>query len=132
MDCFVYGTLTDSDTAATLLDRFDYRGQATLSGLHRVDGRYPTLLPGGSVTGTVLRTDEVATLDSYEGVDSGLYVRVTVPRTDGGTVETYVGEPGRLGVPDEWPGDGGFERQVRAYIDGNDVTVRPAPQSRDG
>lgn len=131
MDCFVYGTLTDRETASAVLDEFAYRGPATLEGLRRVDGAYPTLVPGGSVTGRILATDELAALDRYEGVDRGLYVRVTVPRTDGGTVETYVGHPGRLGVPDEWPdvetdtGEAGdeFEERVRASLDR--VVVRP-------
>jgi hypothetical protein len=30
---------------------------ATLHGLHRVEGQYPTLAPGGSVAGRVLRTE---------------------------------------------------------------------------
>ncbi len=127
MEFFVYGTLTDSETAASLLDSFEYRGKATLSGLRRVDGKYPTLLPGGSVTGRILETDEVATLDSYEGVDQGLYVRVSVPRENGETIETYVGDPGLLGVSAEWPGDEPFGQRVRAFLAETDVRVRPSP-----
>jgi len=121
--CFVYGTLTDPDTAAELLDSFSYDGPATLHGLHRVEGAYPTLLPGGSADGRILETPDVERLDRYEGVDSGLYVRVSLPCEDGRAVETYVGDPGRLGVADEWPGDGPFADRVRAYIDDHDVSV---------
>lgn len=121
--CFVYGTLTDRDTVDAVLDTVEFRGPATLSGLHRVEGEYPTLLPGGETTGRLLRTPDVAALDRYEGVDRGLYVRVTVPCDDGGAVETYVGNPERLGVGDEWPGDGPFADRVRASLDDNDVSV---------
>jgi len=53
MDVFVYGTLADRDRAAAVLgpDGFVVLGTARLDGLHRVDGRYPTLVPGGSVDG---------------------------------------------------------------------------------
>jgi gamma-glutamylaminecyclotransferase len=124
MECFVYGTLTDSETAESVLDSVECRGSATLSGLQRVEGEYPTLVPGGSVTGRILATDEVTALDRYEGVDSGLYVRVSVPRETGGSVETYVGNPDPLGVPDEWAGEGAFEQRVRAYLDEYEVLVR--------
>jgi len=133
MEYFVYGTLTDPAVASTVLDEFSYCGPATLEGLHRVDGAYPTLLPGGSTDGRLLVTDEVAALDRYEGVDRGLYVRVTVPCTDGGTVETYVGHPDRLDVPDECPDaapeagrnpEASFEERVSEALEG--VVVRPA------
>lgn len=125
MLCFVYGTLTERATAAQVLSAFSFRGAATLSGLHRVDGEYPTLVPGGDVEGRLLQTPELERLDSYEGVDQGLYVRVSVPCVGSGTetVETYVGHPARLGVADNWPGDGSFDQRVRTYLAGNDVVV---------
>jgi len=123
MECFVYGTLTDSKTATTVLDSVEYRGPATLTGLHCVDGEYPTLLPGGSVSGQILVTHDEAALDSYEGVDRGLYVRVTVPYESGGTVETYVGDPARLGLDASWPGGGTFENRVCEYLDDETVVV---------
>ena len=123
MRCFVYGTLTDPDTAGGLLDSFTYDGRATVNGLHRVDGTYPTLLPGGAAMGRILVTPETEAIDRYEGVVSGLYVRVTLPCDDGDTIETYVGDPDRLGVDNEWPGDGPFDDRVRAYLDANDVRV---------
>jgi gamma-glutamylaminecyclotransferase len=121
--CFVYGTLTDPDTAAEVLPSFSYDGPATLHGLHRVDGAHPTLLPGGTVNGRILTTPAVETLDHYEGVGRGLYVRVTLPCDDGGTVETYVGDPARLGVDDGWSSDGPFADCVRSYLDDHDVRV---------
>jgi len=126
MDVFVYGTLTDASRGAAVLDEFAYVGPATLSGLHRVEGRYPTLAPGGSVAGRLLRTDEVDALDRYEGVDRGLYVRVSVPVVDGEAAddspdrpeeaEVYVGDPARLDAPADWPGDGGFGARVRRFV----------------
>lgn len=124
MELFVYGTLTDSETAESVLDSFEYGPPATLSGLRRVEGAYPTLLPGGSVTGRLLETDEVAALDRYEGIDRGLYVRVSVPRETGDSVSTYVGNPEPLGVPDEWLGEGEFEERIRDYLDENEVYVQ--------
>lgn len=131
MEVFVYGTLTDETQVAGLLDDYAFRGAAVLDGMHRVEGQYPTLAPGGSSDGRILATDEVATLDQYEGVDRGLYVRVSVPCEDawewvdpgdashveaGPTVETYVGAPAALGVDEEvlWPGEGSFEERVQA------------------
>jgi gamma-glutamylcyclotransferase (GGCT)/AIG2-like uncharacterized protein YtfP len=127
MDVFVYGTLTDPDRAAAVVEDARFLGAARLVGLHDVEGRYPTLAPGGSTTGRILRTDDVEGLDAYEGVEGGLYVRVTVPRADGSTVETYVGDPVRLGVADAvtWPGDDPFPDRVATYVDRNEVVVRP-------
>ena len=152
MDVFVYGTLTDRERAGAVLDEVAYRGPAVLSGLHRVDGAYPTLAPGGTVDGRILSTDDVAALDRYEGVADGLYVRVSVPLADadsgdldarvsaspadasrdaaendarGRTVETYVGDPDRLDAPVDWPGDGLFPDRVRSYLADADVVVRP-------
>lgn len=124
MDVFVYGTLTDRERTADILDRFTYRSSAVLAGLHRVDGQYPTLSPGGETTGRILSTPEIDALDGYEGIASGLYVRVTVPRADGGTVEVYVGDPTRLGVSDDWPAGGAFGERVRDYVAVNDIVVR--------
>jgi gamma-glutamylaminecyclotransferase len=128
MEVFVYGTLTDRERTASVLDSFAYRGRAVLSGLHRVDGNYPTLAPGGEVTGRLLVTEEVAALDAYERVDRDLYVRVSVPTADGDdTVETYVGDPDRLDAPVDWPADGDFADRVRTYVRDHDVTVSTDP-----
>lgn len=125
MDVFVYGTLTDPETAGRVLgDDYEYGPEVRLDGLHRVDGRYPTLAPGGSVEGRLLRTDRVADLDAYEGVDSGLYVRAAVPREAGGAVETYVGDPARLGADADWPGEGSFAERVPDYVANERVVVR--------
>jgi len=125
MDVFVYGTLTDPNRARAVVDDARFRGAARLVGLHVVEGHYPTLAPGGSATGRILRTDHVAALHAYEGVAAGLYVRVTVPCDDGSTVQTYVGDPTRLGVAEEvdWPGAGSFADRVRAYVDRTDVGI---------
>lgn len=141
MDCFAYGTLTDPDRAGSVLDGFEYRGEAVLDGLHRVEGRYPTLAPGGTTVGRILRTEDVAALDSYEGVDRGLYVRVAVPgygtragagdgtHDYGGEVQVYVGDPARLDADAEWPGDGPFEERVERYLREADVEVRRTPST---
>jgi gamma-glutamylcyclotransferase (GGCT)/AIG2-like uncharacterized protein YtfP len=139
MDVFVYGTLTDPDRVATVVDSFVFVGPAVLEGCHPVVGRYPTLRPGGETAGRLLRTPDIDALDAYEGVETGPYVRVSVPRTDGGTVAVYVGDPDALvdgdrpadGLsPDddrstEWHGDGPFADRVRRYVEAEDVVVRP-------
>lgn len=144
---FVYGTLTDPDRVDTVLEgrppsRYELGEEVTLEGLHRVDGRYPTLAPGGSVDGRLLSVDKrgLEALDRYEGIDSGLYVRVSIPRaeTDGGadpgsreSVAVYVGDPERLGVADrvDWPEPDGdietFVACVRRYLERNSIVVRP-------
>ncbi|ADB61902.1 AIG2 family protein [Haloterrigena turkmenica DSM 5511] len=129
---FVYGTLTDPERVASLLEdgpgEYEFAGPATLEGLHRVDGRYPTLVPGGSVEGRLLAVDEPALerLDRYEGVDRDLYVRVAVSGPDDRRVWIYVGDPGRLGAhaADGWPDDRPFRDAVRAAIVPNTTVVR--------
>ena len=126
MDVFVYGTLTDRDRAAAVLgdDGFEFVGTARLRGLHRVEGRYPTLAPGGCVEGRLLHTDRIEALDHYESVADGLYVRVSVPG-DGEAIAVYVGDPDRLGVSEsiEWSGDGPFDERVERYVLGGGVQV---------
>jgi gamma-glutamylcyclotransferase (GGCT)/AIG2-like uncharacterized protein YtfP len=117
VEFFVYGTLTDPERATAILSEWTDHGEAVLDGLHRVEGQYPTLAPGGTTDGRILATPEVDALDEYEGVDSGLYVRVTVPRADGGQVAVYVGDPNRLDAAAEWPGTGPFPERVRSYLD---------------
>ncbi len=115
MEVFVYGTLTDPDRVDALLDTWSFGPDARLRGLRRVEGRYPTLVPGDSVDGRILRTPEIDRLDAYEGVDSGLYVRVELP---GEGVSLYVGRPDRLGTVESvrWPGEGSFEERVRGHL----------------
>lgn len=131
MLAFVYGTLTDPDRADAVLEEWRFDGGATLEGLHRVDGRYPTLAPDGSTPGRLLATDEVSALDAYEGVDRGLYVRIAVPVTtpgggghDGTDAAVYVGDPDRLDAAATWPGDGPFPERVRRVVAERDVAVR--------
>ena len=126
---FVYGTLSDPERAAAVLDDWSFEGDAELVGLHRVDGEYPTLAPGGRVEGRLLRTHEVDRLDAYEGVDRGLYVRVAVPLVDDEstgdrTAAVYVGDPDALDAPAEWPGEGSFADRVAGYVASNDVEIR--------
>lgn len=127
MDVFVYGTLTDPEQAGAVLDSVEFVGRATLSGCHRVNGAYPTLAPGGEVDGRLLRTADIRALDEYEGVDRGLYVRVTVPLVaddaPGREVAVYVGNPEALDAPAEWPGDGPFRERVRAGLADHDAHV---------
>jgi gamma-glutamylcyclotransferase (GGCT)/AIG2-like uncharacterized protein YtfP len=127
MDVFVYGTLTEPERVATLLDSFAFVGGAVLDGLHPVEGVYPTLAPGGRTGGRLLRTDQRARLDAYEGVDGGHYARVTVPRADGDDrVTVYVGDPDALGVHESvcWPGEGPLATRVERYVATHDVVVR--------
>jgi len=127
MDIFVYGTLTEPERVASVVDAFVFVGAAVLEGCHPVAGRYPTLAPGGETAGRLLRTDDVDALDAYEGVEEGLYVRVSVPRTDDGTAAVYVGDPDALDVEDavDWPGSGPFAERVRRYFEAESVVVRP-------
>ena len=133
MNVFVYGTLSESDQADSVLHDYSYRGPAVLEGLQRVEGAYPTLAPGGSVAGRLMTTDDAAALDRYEGVKNGLYVRISVPLVTGsaegdgdesGRVEVYVGDPDRLDADAEWPGEGRFAERLLAYLVANDVRVR--------
>ncbi len=132
MDCFVYGTLTDPDRAASVLDAFEYRGDAVLRGMHRVEGTYPTLAPGGTVWERFLRTAGIDALDRYEGIERGLYVRVSVPfdattATAGDeSAAVYVGNPKRLSAAGvSWPGSGSFRERVERYVRGG-IGVRPS------
>lgn len=129
MDVFVYGTLTEPAQVGRVVDSYSFVGGAVLRGLHPVEGRYPTLAPGDRVAGRLLRTAGVRALDRYEGVDDGLYVRVSVPKrsADGEPVAVYVGDPDRLGVGDEvtWPGSGSFRERVERYVRDRDVAIEP-------
>lgn len=125
MEVFVYGTLTEPSRVASVVDSFVFVGDAVLEGLHPVEGRFPTLAPGGETGGRLLRTPDVDALDAYEGVDSDLYVRVAVPRTDGGEVAVYVGDPDPLDADADWPGEGPFADRVRTYVSTAGVAVRP-------
>jgi gamma-glutamylcyclotransferase (GGCT)/AIG2-like uncharacterized protein YtfP len=117
MDVFVYGTLTEPERVADVVDSFVFLGGAVLVGCHPVAGRYPTLAPGGETAGRLLRTEAVAALDAYEGVPE-TYVRARIPRTDDGRVDVYVGRPSAVDSdsPVDWPGDGPFARRVRRYL----------------
>jgi len=53
---FVYGTLTEPSTAERILDRYESDGPAVVRGLHRVEGEYPTLAPGGHCEERLLST----------------------------------------------------------------------------
>lgn len=142
---FVYGTLADPARADAVLDDWRYDGEAVLEGCRRVEGRYPTLAPGGDTRGRLLRTPELDALDAYEGVDDGLYVRVAVPLVgavgvpegslasagpaSGRSVAwVYVGDPDRLDVPANWPGEGPFAARVRRTCRSGDVAVRRFPE----
>lgn len=150
MDVFVYGTLTEPDRVAEVLDSFVFVGPATLTGLRLVEGRYPTLAPVDGATagndrraaetaGRLLRTEEIDALDEYERVDDGLYRRATVPldapdgpdATDRHPDEAavYIGDPNRLDADATWPGDGGFDERVAAHLDRSDVRVRLTPRT---
>jgi gamma-glutamylcyclotransferase (GGCT)/AIG2-like uncharacterized protein YtfP len=131
MDVFVYGTLTDPETVGEVVDSYAFVGAAVLEGLHPVTGQYPSLAPGGETGGRLLRTEAVAELDAYEGVDDGLYVRVSVPKVgpEGdrvGDVAVYVGNHDRLGVVEDvsWPGEGSLRERVAAYVEAEGVRVR--------
>ncbi|UWG49678.1 YtfP, gamma-glutamylcyclotransferase (GGCT)/AIG2-like family protein [Halalkaliarchaeum sp. AArc-CO] len=134
MDVFVYGTLTAPDRVGELLDSFVFVGAATLHGLHAVEGRYPTLAPGGRVAGRLLRTDEIERLDRYEGVDRGLYARVSVPVEDERIAEAavYVGDPERLDADVTWPGTGPFRDRVEEYLTTENVRIVPTPPNDRG
>ena len=132
MDVFVYGTLTEPDAVAKVADSFVFVGPATLTGLRLVEGRYPTLAPGGETAGRLLRTEEIDALDAYEDVDGGLYVRETVPLDAPAdypeAAAVYVGDPDRLDADATWPGAGPFGGRVRSVLDDRDVRVRLTPQ----
>lgn len=126
-EVFVYGTLTRPERVSRVLDSWAFGPDAVIDGLERVEGRYPTLIPGGSVAGRILETSEIGRLDTYEGVDRGLYVRVRIPWSNQpGAVLVYIGDPESLGadVEDAWPGDESFTDRVHAYLRSAEVSVR--------
>lgn len=123
---FVYGTLTDPERVEAVLDDWRFVGAAVLESLHPIDGRYPTLAPGGRTEGRLLVTPEIDRLDAHEGVEAGLYTRVEIPIVDGDRAWLYVGDPDRLDVPVDWPGEGPFGDRVRRYLDAEPVRVRRA------
>jgi len=141
VNVLVYGTLTEPEQVEKVLTEYAFHGEWVLCGLHRVEGTYPTLAPGGRVTGRLLSTPEIDRLDRYEGVDRGLYVRVAVPiegdpgdperegdptQPDGSNaVVVYVGDPTALGVEVEieWPDEGGFRTRVERYVREHAVSV---------
>ena len=132
MDVFVYGTLTAPERVRELLDSFAFVGPATLTGLHLVEGRYPTLAPGGRTAGRLLRTEEIGRLDRYEGVADGLYVRRAVPlsvaderdaRNYPAEAAVYIGDPDRLDADATWPGERAFAIRVDQYLESTDVRV---------
>ncbi|MGM0684783.1 MAG: gamma-glutamylcyclotransferase family protein [Halobacteriota archaeon] len=116
MDVFVYGTLTEPERVAAVLDSYVFVGPATLTGLRPVEGRFPTLAPGGETAGRLLRTDETAALDEYEGVDDGLYHRMSVPLDAPAghpdRAALYVGDPDRLDADATWPAVTGSDTTV--------------------
>ncbi|TQQ83600.1 gamma-glutamylcyclotransferase [Halonotius terrestris] len=145
---FVYGTLTDDEQVDGLLDSYRFVGDAVCHGLSRIDGRYPTLVPGDRVNGRLLETDEIRRLDRYEGVDRGLYHRFSLPVADSDdaderpqagereaitsdtagstTAIVYIGEPAGLGidtVDTAWPGPGPFDERVADYLGANPVRI---------
>lgn len=123
---FVYGTLTDDAQVAALLDSYRFVGEAVCVGFRRVDGRYPTLVPGESVTGRLLETSEIDRLDRYEGVDRGLYHRVSVSlasslasTVSATTASVYLAAPSALGLGSldrYWPGEGSFRARVDRHL----------------
>ena len=133
MDVFVYGTLTDPDRVDELLTDYAFGGDAVLEGLHRVEGVYPTLAPGGRVAGRLLATTEIDRLDRYEGVGSGLYARVDVSVADSfaeadelkesDTVAVYIGDSAALDASAEWPGEGPITVRAERYVRERGVRV---------
>jgi gamma-glutamylcyclotransferase (GGCT)/AIG2-like uncharacterized protein YtfP len=123
---FVYGTLTDDAQVAALLDSYRFAGDAVCVGFKRVDGRYPTLVPGESVSGRLLETSEIDRLDRYEGVDRGLYHRVSVSLASSlaaslsaTTAEVYLAAPNVIGLgslEEYWPGEGSFRARVDRHL----------------
>jgi len=132
MDIFVYGALTEPERVAAVADSFVFVGPATLDGLRLVEGRYPTLAPGGETAGRLLRTEAVDAIDAYEGVEGGLYVRETVPLDAPDdypeAAAVYVGDPDRLDANATWPGSGPFAERVAASLERADVRVRLTPE----
>lgn len=120
---FVYGTLTNEDRVASVLKTWRFGDDGLLRGFKRAEGRYPTLVPGGTTTGRFLWTPDQERFDAYESVSTGLYSRFDVPVVDNGSAIVYIGRPGRLGVSDEWPGNGSFEDRVQTYIETEAVEI---------
>lgn len=125
---FVYGTLTDEQQVAELLPEYQFKRRAVCRGLKRVDGSYPTLVPGDSVEGRLLATPAQARLDRYEGVEQGLYHRVQLPlspqRPNHTSATVYIARPTKVGLTAEtaWPAEA-FPECVVSYCETSDVEI---------
>ena len=94
---FVYGTLRENGYAAELLEGCSLEGSASVAGnLYDVGSGFPALVlsGGGKVWGEVWRCpgSVFAHLDAYEGVERGLFQRVSV-MIEGTECWTYVAGP---------------------------------------
>jgi gamma-glutamylaminecyclotransferase len=106
---FVYGTLRRGGPSHTLLGAASFVAEATVRGCLYHFGAYPALRPLGEteVHGELWRCDAetLRRLDSYEGVEEGLFRRVSL-RSSGGECWAYVAGP-RLRLEEATPLDSG-------------------------
>lgn len=94
---FAYGTLRVKGSATSLLRACEHVGSAEIGGvLYDIDGEYPALVLYGAspVSGDIWRcpNEMLASLDTYEGVEDGLFRRVGVA-VNGIACWTYVAGP---------------------------------------
>ena len=94
---FAYGTLRANGSAVSLLRDCECIGRFTIGGvLYDIDGEYSALVLYGAspVEGDVWRcpNELLASLDAYEGVESGLFRRVAA-QVGGTACWVYVAGP---------------------------------------
>lgn len=95
---FVYGTLKSGGSNVSILDGCERVSAGEVGGvLYDIDGEFPALVLYGStpVDGEIWRcpVEKLDALDSFEGVQQGLFRRVGVTVRDIGCW-TYVAGPG--------------------------------------
>ena len=86
---FTYGTLRKYSVRQMIPGNHEMLADVTLRGFNRETEIRLSPDPTGTVEGKILFTDSLGAIDNYEGADSGVYHRVSVPTKDGDEVWLY-------------------------------------------
>lgn len=86
---FTYGTLRKYSVRQMVPGNHEVVADATLRGFNRESDIRLSFDTESVVEGQILSTDRLTKIDNYEGVDSRVYRRVSVPTEAGGEVWMY-------------------------------------------